>query len=374
MKVERKRIGKERMVAVIIPVVVTLLFLSGVALAPAPPNYVILTEPVKISAEPASIPADGVSTSEIMIAVINPKVEDIPKLAELKGYEEIFSGKPAAHTRVDVKTSLGKLTDAADMNNTGEEISVFTGDSGMATVLLSGTKTGMANIIAEAVSISDMITLIPENDTTLYIVRNSTEVKFIAGEATPSPGNGGDNGGSGGIPPMPPAGTQPYIDISANPADIPADGISTSTITASVWKGEEWVLENLTVNFSTDLGDITASALIENGTATAILTAGTEDLGVATITAEANLNGDIGTVTNTTRVNFTTPGVTPTPAVNVTLTPTPTVTVSPTSTATVSPTPTPSPTKKPLIPGFGAVFAIASLLAVAHLVMRMKRK
>lgn len=369
MKVERKRIGKEWMVAVIIPVIVTLLFLSGVALAQAPPNYVILTEPVKISAKPASIPADGESTSEIMIAVFNPKVEDIPKLAELEGYEEIFSGKPAAHTRVDVKTSLGKLTDADDMNNTGKEITVFTGDSGMATVLLSGNETGMANIIAEAVSIGDMITLIPENDTTLYIVRNSTEVEFIAGEATPSPGNGGNNGGNRGIPPTPQEGTQPYIDLNANPADIPADGNYTSTITASVWDGEEWVLENLTVNFSTDLGNITASSLIENGTATAVLTAGTEDLGVATITAEANLSGDIGIITNTTAVNFTAPGVTPTPPV---LTPTPTPTVSPTPAATVSPAP--SPTKKPLIPGFEAVFAIASLLAVAYLVLRRGRK
>lgn len=365
MKAERKRIGKES-IAVIIPVVVTLLFVfSGVALAQAPPNYVILTEPVKISAEPASIPADGVSTSEIVMAVINPKVEDIPKLAEFEGYEEIFSGKPAGNTRVDVKTSLGTLTDAADMNNTGKEISVFTGDSGMATVLLSGNETGMANIIAEAVSIGNLITSIPENDTTLYIVRNSTEVEFIAGEATPTPGNGGGNGG--GIPPTPPAGTLPYVNLVANPADITADGISTSTIMASVWNGEEWVLENLTVNFSTSLGTITSSAIMVNGTSTAILTAGMEE-GIVTVTAEANLPE--GAVMANTSVNFTMPGVTPTPTVTATLTPTPSGTVSPTPTAT----PTPSPTKEPLIPGFEVVFAIASLLSVAYLVLQRRRK
>jgi len=184
---------------------------------------------------------------------------------------------------------------------------------------------------------------------------------------TPTPGNGGGNGGGDdGIPPTPPAGTQPYIALGANPADIPADGSSTSVITASVWDGEDWVLENLTVNFSTSRGSINASALIENGTATVILTAGMEE-GAATITAEANLP-EVGVITNTT-VNFTTPGATPTPPV---LTPTPTVTVSPTSTAT--PTATPSPTKEPLIPGFEAVFVIASLLSVAYQVLRRRKK
>ena len=185
--------------------------------------------------------------------------------------------------------------------------------------------------------------------------------------ATPPSGNGGGNGGDGGVPPTPPADTPAYIALSANPANIAADGVSTSTITASVWDGEDWVLENLTVNFSTSLGSITASALIENGTTTAILTAGMEE-GVATITAEANLGGDIGTITNTTTVNFTTPVATPTPPI---LTPTPTVTISPTPTETA--TPSPSPTAKPLIPGFETVFAIASLLSVAYLVMRGRK-
>ena len=61
------------------------------------------------------------------------------------------------------------------------------------------------------------------------------------------------------------------------------------------------------------------------------------------------------------------PAATPAP------TPTPTVTVTPTPTIppTVAP-PTPTPT--PEEPGFGAVFAIAGLLAVAYLVLRRKRK
>ena len=179
--------------------------------------------------------------------------------------------------------------------------------------------------------------------------------------AAPSGGNGG-GGGGGGIPPAPPAETPAYIHLNATPAEIPADEISTSTITASVWDGNKWVMENLTVNFSADSGDIPASAAIVNGTATGILTAGTKE-GVATVRAEANLSGDIGVRNATTTVNFTTPGVTPTP------TATPEVTVTETPTAAETPTPTPAGG----IPGFEGIFAVAGLLAVAYLVMGRRR-
>ncbi|MGB2728479.1 MAG: invasin domain 3-containing protein [Halobacteriota archaeon] len=182
--------------------------------------------------------------------------------------------------------------------------------------------------------------------------------------ATPGDGNGG--GGGGGIPPAPPAETLPYVHLNATPADIPADGTSTSTITASVWDGDKWVMENLTVNFSTDLGNITASVLIVNGTATGILTAGTEE-GIANVRAEANLSGDIGVINATTTVNFTTPGVTPTP------TPTPVVTATETPTAAETPIAAETPAGRWGIPGFEVIFAIAGLLAVAYLV-RMRRR
>jgi len=221
--------------------------------------------------------------------------------------------------------------------------------------------------------------------------------------------------------PSPPNGTPPTIYITADPSEIPADGCSTSTITVSVWDGEYLIFSGPTINFSTDLGEITASAPIENETATARFTAGTTE-GVATITAKVNLGEDIGILRNTTTVNLTAPGATPTvspgngggtgdggggdggnggggggtttptptptptgtaspaPTVTATVTPTPTPTASPgeteTPTATESPTPSPSPgpTKKPLIPGFEALFAIASLLAVAYLVLRKGRR
>jgi hypothetical protein len=106
------------------------------------------------------------------------------------------------------------------------------------------------------------------------------------------------------LPPSPPNDTPPSIFLTANPTEICADGVSTSTINASVWDGADWVWYGLGVNFSTDLGEVNASALIVGGTATAILTAGMVS-GVATITAEANVS-DLGILTNTTIVNFAT--------------------------------------------------------------------
>jgi len=351
-----KEKGKKRVTVVVIALVV----LAGVV--SAQPEKVTLSDLIQINAEPASVAADGKSTSEIAIAVFYPEIEDYPELGEIEGYEYL-SGTPAAHTQVIVGTTLGELTDAEDMNSTGKDITVLTADNGVASVLLSGSETGVADIAARATGIEAMINDILSNKTTVYIVKNSTTVTLLEPGTTPTTPSGNGDGGEG-IPPTPPAGTLPYIDLSANPADIPADGSSTSTLTASVWGGEEWVLENLEVNFSTSLGSITASAVIVNGTSTAILTAGTEE-GIVTVTAEANLGGDIGTVTNTTTVNFTTPGVTATPPV-LTPTPTPTVTISPTPVVTTSPTPTPEE------PGFEAVFAITSLLTVAYLVLQRR--
>jgi len=57
--------------------------------------------------------------------------------------------------------------------------------------------------------------------------------------------------------------------------------------------------------------------------------------------------------------------------------PTPTPTAAPTAAPTVPPTaaptaaPTPTPTEE--VPGFGAVFAIGGLLAIAYLVLRRKK-
>ena len=88
-------------------------------------------------------------------------------------------------------------------------------------------------------------------------------------------------------------------------------------------------------------------------------------------------NGGNGGVTPTptpTATATVTPGETPSPspAAGATATPTWSPTASPGTTET--PTATPGPTKEPLIPGFGAVFVIASLLSVTYLLLRKERK
>ena len=74
-------------------------------------------------------------------------------------------------------------------------------------------------------------------------------------------------------------------------------------------------------------------------------------------------------ITTTTEEVTPTPAATPKPTATSVATPVVTATPVP-ATPTPAPTPTPSPTPKP--PGFEAAFAIASLLAVAYLVLRRK--
>ncbi|MCW3129195.1 MAG: cohesin domain-containing protein [Methanophagales archaeon] len=69
------------------------------------------------------------------------------------------------------------------------------------------------------------------------------------------------------------------------------------------------------------------------------------------------------------------PGVTPTPTPTPTLAPgeTPKPTPTPMLAPRVTPTPTTPATPKPSVPGFGAVFAIVVLLAIAYLLLRRYR-
>jgi PGF-CTERM protein len=67
-------------------------------------------------------------------------------------------------------------------------------------------------------------------------------------------------------------------------------------------------------------------------------------------------------------------GATPTPATPTPATPKPTVAVPPPVTTPTTKPPAATPTPTPEEPGFGAVFAIAGLLAVAYLVLRRKQE
>ncbi|MBN1455144.1 MAG: hypothetical protein JW945_02675 [Methanomicrobia archaeon] len=113
-------------------------------------------------------------------------------------------------------------------------------------------------------------------------------------------------------------------------------------------------------------GDVTE---VEDGTfAVTIDTEGAAE-GTYTITAD---DGDGNTDAATVRIGAAAPA-TPTPA-PATPTPAPTATPVPTPAPTAAPTATPTPaTPTPEEPGFEALFAIAGLLAIAFLVLRIRK-
>ena len=208
-----------------------------------------------------------------------------------------------------------------------------------------------------------------------------------------------------------------WVTISANPAEIPADGNSTSEIKVVVrWPEEREksgeLAEDETVIMSimegasawlTDAGNESNTGTLinvitdDNGTAVALLSG--NETGVAGINVRCRSGGwnltevtfvEPGTVATATtsgngvesessEVEVSSNATATTPAVNETITPTasPEVTYeatpTPTTTPTETPKPTPSPTTKPSTPGFEAVFFIAGLLAVAYLVRRRRR-
>ena len=196
------------------------------------------------------------------------------------------------------------------------------------------------------------------------------------------------------------------IVISASRTEIPADDVSTSAIKVVVsWPEESNITGpavNTLVDMSTNLGRLTDAGNESNsGSSISLIT---DTNGTVTALLSGNETGDAEiTVTtlwgyNTTPVTFLAPEATttappsgdgdggnggavttPTPAAAVNETPTPspeataTPALTPAETPMATPTPSPSPTKEPLIPGFEAVFTIASLLAVTYLVLRRKR-
>jgi len=165
-----KRTVRGRITAIAVIAIAFFAFSDVVTLAQ--PNIVELRDLIKVSVEPASIPADGVSTSRIEIAVFSP---------------EMLGGGPAAHTEVYVSTDLGTLRDAENESNSGSEITLFTNDTAIAVALLSADEPGKANITVRAPSIEEAINLELGNESTVYIVINSTTITLLEPEVTPSP-------------------------------------------------------------------------------------------------------------------------------------------------------------------------------------------
>ena len=218
-----------------------------------------------------------------------------------------------------------------------------------------------------------------------------------------------------------------WVTISANPAQIAADGNSTSEIDVVVlWpegtkhSGEpaenETVVMTVDATFAwlTDIGNESNTGILirvstdDNGTATALLSG--NETGNVTVKADCFSGG-----WNLTKVTFLEPGTaavtttsgngveyesseatsnetvtsavneTETPAVNETVTPAVNETATPTASPEASPEatqkPTPAPTTTPeetpkpkaSTPGFEAGFVIAGMLSVAYLVLRRRK-
>jgi len=124
---------------------------------------------VTISANPAEIPADGYTTSEIKVVVRWPE-------------ETEKSGEPVENETVTMSIIGGTsawLTDARNESNTGTLINVITDDNGTATALLSGNETGVAAIVVRCHSGGWNFTEVTfrEQDATIFLVEEDAVPK-----------------------------------------------------------------------------------------------------------------------------------------------------------------------------------------------------
>ena len=158
---------------------------------------------VKISAKPAIIPADGVSTSTIRVMVTWPN-------------ETGLSGEPAANQTLTIWTTCGLLFEATNENNTGRSINVTTDDNGTATALLSGNETCNATVTVRCLSGG----------------WNFTQVSFVAPESSPSPGESGavnESGGGGGTTTQTPTPSNETNETNATNVSPEATPAQTAT-------------------------------------------------------------------------------------------------------------------------------------------------
>lgn len=151
---------------------------------------------ITLTASPATIPADGSSSSAISAALKD------------QGGNPVVQG-----TSVLFTTDLGTFANGADT------FPVTTpDDSGEVTVsLIAGTEAGTANITAASGGVSQAVEVV------------------LTG--TPLVGS---------------------VEVTADPVDIPADGASTGTITATVKTADNQVIPDVEVTFTTTRGAITS--------------------------------------------------------------------------------------------------------------------
>ncbi len=203
-------------------------------ISPAVPSGIITLTPV-----PASIVADGVTTSTVTSGVIT----------------DVYGNTVSNGTLITVSTDRGTITTAdADAGTPG--IQVATGSGVISFVVRSGTVSGTANITAASVQGS---------------ASGSTQITFLPGV---------------------PSGT---IALTPSPASMVADGLTTSTVTSGVITDAygNTVLNGTLITVSTDRGTIT----------TADADAGTPGIQVATGSGVISFVVQSGTVSGTANIS-----------------------------------------------------------------------
>ncbi|MEW6684789.1 MAG: invasin domain 3-containing protein [Candidatus Edwardsbacteria bacterium] len=198
--------------------------------------------PIKLvlAANPNSILANGVSTATITATLT-----------------DTTTGQPMAGQIVQFSTTAGTITPEATTNSSGVATATLTS--------IANNTDVTANVKAEAFTFSKFGVSIRVQQTVNVTFRGIT------------------------------------FNLTANPTSIPADGSSSSNITATLTETTGGApIPSQTINFSTNLGTIPSSVMTNSsGAAVAALTSGTA-VGTATVTATY---GNI--FTQTTTVEFT---------------------------------------------------------------------
>jgi len=198
---------------------------------------------ITLTAEPDRIPADGVSSSTITAEVMDAYGSPVP------------SGTP-----VDFFTTLGRFPNGSSVYaaETPDETGV------VSVSLISATTIGEAIVTAQSHGVT------------------KTAAVFFTGEGAP--------------------GNTAWITLTANPDSIPADGASSSAITAELKTSTgDPVPQGTTIRFSTTLGRLSSSSVTtpdDTGRAIVSLISATS-AGTATVTATS------GGVTQSVTVTFT---------------------------------------------------------------------
>ena len=281
-----------------------------------------------LEADPTEIPADGKSTSTITATVSDAQNNPVPDGTLVKFTTSLGTIGPGtvqtqggvATATLHSGTTVGTATVTVKVETLTEQVTVeFLSATPAHLIVTANPK----QIPADGTSTSTITALVSDENHTP--VPDGTPVQFTTSLGVVGPGTVQTTGGvatatlhsgttagtatvtveAGALTEevdvkfvAPPA----HLTVAADPTEIKADGVSTSTITATVTdEDDNPVADGTVVTFATSLGVIGPSSVeTEGGVAKATLHSGTT-VGIATVTVKA------GTLTREVQVTFKTP-------------------------------------------------------------------